>query len=102
MNPGEKIVLFLLVVMISVVGYQSHQSTKAYEISVAKKWNSWVQYRDKNCKLTEKLIGISVPGNKMTYKENFNKYECENGLTYTIAESRENGKGDLADIPSIK
>lgn len=95
------IVAILLSIMVFIMVKQDNEINKQREIAIKKKWETWVTYRDKNCKLIEKLYGVNVPGTKMVSTDNANKYECKNGISYTIFESKDNGNGGLNSIPTI-
>ena len=62
---------------------------KQREISTTNSWNDWLTYRDKNCKIVEKMYGLSETSGKFHQNDNAVVYECE-GIRYVIAESVEN------------
>jgi hypothetical protein len=96
-------IAFLVVVggPIAIMTHYDNIRGEENRIQVAAKWSKWVEYRNKNCKETEKIIGMPMNQGKMHYIDNATVYECKNGMKYTIAASRDNGQGGVSDIPSV-
>lgn len=66
------------------------------------KYDKWVAYRNKNCKLTEQLFGVKIGSGKFSRSTNANSYECKNGMKYTVEVARDTGKELSHDIPNVK
>lgn len=52
-------------------------------------WDKWVEFRDSNCHVTQRLYGISMSNGKFHYNDNMTSYECNNGVTYSVTRSVE-------------
>jgi hypothetical protein len=71
---------------------------------VQAKYAKWVAYRDANCKVVEKLYGLSMASGKFSSNDNAVVYDC-NGVKYMMsARAEENIKkheGDEDFIPEV-
>lgn len=89
---GAIVTILVLASMPSMIAYGLYDDSvrdKQREISTTKSWNKWLTYRDKNCKIVEKMYGLSETSGKFHQNDNAVVYECE-GIKYVIAESVEN------------
>jgi hypothetical protein len=51
-------------------------------------WNAWVAWRDANCHITERMIGLSETSGKFHQNDNATVYDC-GGVKYVVADSVE-------------
>jgi hypothetical protein len=82
--------------------HESNEQDAQRAIETTKKWNQWLTYRDSNCKLVEKMYGLSETSGKFHQNDNATVYDCD-GIKYVIAESVEKaakfGSLDYDQIP---
>lgn len=65
------------------------------------KYDKWINYRNKNCQLTEQIFGMKTGSGKFTQNINANSYQCKNGMKYTLDVNKDSGKQLSEDIPNI-
>jgi hypothetical protein len=53
-----------------------------------REWNQWVDWRNANCHVTERMIGLSETSGKFHQNDNATVYDC-GGIKYVVADSVE-------------
>lgn len=74
------------------MAYGLHDDNVQKEKRIAEvmpKWNAWLAYRDKNCKVSERIYGLSETSGKFHQNDNATVYDCGN-VRIVIAQSVEN------------
>lgn len=95
------ILLAFLIVCVIANQYDSENFEEENKVMQAK-YDKWVAYREKNCKLKEQLFGIRVGEGKFSHTANANSYECNNGMKYTIETAHDTGKILTHNVPDVK
>lgn len=90
--------------MAGLIVYSVHQSNVDDDKRAAettKQWNEWVVWRDANCHVTERMIGLSESSGKFHQNDNATVYDC-GGMKYVVADSVEwNAKHQTLDFSQI-
>jgi hypothetical protein len=79
------------VCIIGMCAYAIHHDNVADDqriVETTKQWNSWVVWRDANCHVTERMIGLSETSGKFHQNDNATVYDC-GGVKYVVADSVE-------------
>lgn len=103
---GIAAALFWVVLSGSML-YVFHHDSVRKDIQIAettKQWNEWVVWRDANCHVTERMIGLSESSGKFHQNDNATVYDC-GGIKYVVADSVEydakNQSLDFSQIPKL-
>jgi hypothetical protein len=84
--------------------HQGNAEDDQREVETTKQWNAWVVWRDANCRVTERLVGLSESSGKFHQNDNATVYDC-GGVKYVIADSVEyaakNKSLDFSQIPKL-
>ena len=84
---------------------QDAQKRAAYNVLVQAKYAKWNAYKHDNCKVVERMYGISTSSGKFHHNDNATVYECKDGLKHVIAQSTveaiQDNRGSLERIPDV-
>ncbi len=69
-----------------------------------KQWNEWAVWRDANCHVSERMVGLSETSGKFHQYDNATVYDC-GGMKYVVADSVEdaakNQSLEYSQIPKL-
>jgi hypothetical protein len=84
------VVLFWSAIILPMMYVINHDSVQAdiRATETTKQWNAWVVWRDANCHVTERMIGLSETSGKFHQNDNATVYDC-GGVKYVVADSVE-------------
>lgn len=104
----SKWILFLAVLVGAWIWIDHIHDTQeaAYNAEVEAKYAKWTAFRDANCKVVEKVYGLSMTSGKFSSNDNAVVYECNNGIKYMMSQAAEQavkaGRGNASFIPEVK
>lgn len=102
---GGFVATAIIVMFFGFIGFAIHQSNIEDDqraVETTKQWNEWVAWRDANCHVTERMIGLSETSGKFHQNDNATVYDC-GGMKYVVADSVERAAKskslDFSQIP---
>lgn len=104
---GSSVLALFWISVVGLITYAFHHDNMQDEIratETTKQWNDWVIWRDANCHVTERMIGLSESSGKFHQNDNATVYDCS-GMKYVVADSVEyaakNQTLDFSQIPKL-
>lgn len=91
----------VIVIPMSIIIHYDNIDAEKRQAAVNEKLTAWNIYKDKNCKVVEKLYGMQMGSGKFTYVDNGTVYQCDNGLKYTLSDRAAKGEGSIDSIPQV-
>lgn len=89
-----------------LIDHIDDKQAAAYDAQVQAKYAKWVAFREANCKVSEKVYGLSMTSGKFSSNDNAVVYECKDGIKYMMSQKVEEaikaGHGNVSFIPEVK
>lgn len=104
---GHTVLILFWAAVVGMIVYAFHEDNIRDDqraVETTKQWNEWVVWRDANCHVTERMIGLSESSGKFHQNDNATVYDC-GGIKYVVADSVEydakNQSLDFSQIPKL-